>query len=261
MAKYEPYICTECGAEGCRLWRHLEEQVPRRMVEDSNTATRAWHHETVRTKRLFCRTKRLFCGPCGRAIFGLNGLLDHHLRKTTRIGDLVPAVPVPTGGFYHFATRIPERIESWWLALPTCLDACVMPDGQIRLIDQDNYVNTKRIADQASTSFEMFAYYDLTPPDLSQCQAEVPNNYSFMTLGGQPGTRSRCVNMPVVIATEKRPGSDGKRGSMSLCERCWGVFKNTYDDSYASIRPAPKPRSYPDTQPDPALYGRPKGSW
>lgn len=59
----------------------------------------------------------------------------------------------------------------------------------------------------------------LTPPDPKQCQAEVPNGNSFMTLGGRPG-RERCTNKPLWIATEKVPGADGLTGSMSLCQRC-----------------------------------------
>jgi len=60
---------------------------------------------------------------------------------------------------------------------------------------------------------------DLTPPDLTRCQAEKPNDESFMTIGGGP-KRVRCTVKPTVIATEKMPGPDGLRGSMSLCSAC-----------------------------------------
>lgn len=57
----------------------------------------------------------------------------------------------------------------------------------------------------------------LTPPDKKQCQAEWLGG-SFMTLG--PRQMERCTNKPTVIVTEKYPGPDGERGSMSLCDRC-----------------------------------------
>jgi hypothetical protein len=62
----------------------------------------------------------------------------------------------------------------------------------------------------------------LTPPDLSRCQADVPNGHSFMTLGGRPGLE-RCTNATAVVVEEREPGSDGQRGSMGLCGRCLGV--------------------------------------
>ena len=59
----------------------------------------------------------------------------------------------------------------------------------------------------------------LTPADPARCQAEKPNGYSFMTLGGVPG-RERCSSAPSVIATEAKPGADGQTGQMSLCDEC-----------------------------------------
>lgn len=64
----------------------------------------------------------------------------------------------------------------------------------------------------------------LTPPDLKQCQAEKPNGHTFMTLGGRPGLE-RCRTKPVWIAKEIKPGEDGQRGSMSLCNACRRVME------------------------------------
>lgn len=61
----------------------------------------------------------------------------------------------------------------------------------------------------------------LDPPDLAQCQAEILEG-SFMTLG--PRKYIRCTAKPVVIAKETKAGSDGQKGSMSLCESCRLVF-------------------------------------
>ena len=74
----------------------------------------------------------------------------------------------------------------------------------------------------------------LVPPDKNRCQAEKPNGHSFMTLGGHPG-RVRCEAAPTVIAKETKPGKDGKRGSMSLCDSCLAVMvKQCGGDSFTS---------------------------
>lgn len=74
----------------------------------------------------------------------------------------------------------------------------------------------------------------LTPPDPKRCQAE---SRSFMTLG--PG-RVRCSNTPTVIITEKKPGPDGQRGSMSLCAECLPVFKKEHPEISITETPVSK---------------------
>ena len=74
----------------------------------------------------------------------------------------------------------------------------------------------------------------LTPPDLKQCQALIPNGNTFMTLGGRPG-HERCENKPVWLATEKRAAEDGLVGSMTLCENCKEVFLKQMGDDYAIL--------------------------
>jgi len=74
----------------------------------------------------------------------------------------------------------------------------------------------------------------LVPPDRDRCQADVPNGYSFMTLGGQPG-RTRCIEKPMFIATENKPGSDGQIGSMSLCANCLQQFRKQMSLDYATV--------------------------
>jgi len=69
----------------------------------------------------------------------------------------------------------------------------------------------------------------LTPPDPACCQAE--KGGAFM-LG--PGLM-RCSAKPTVIATEKKPGADGVRGSMSLCTECQGVLVERMGDDYANF--------------------------
>ena len=80
----------------------------------------------------------------------------------------------------------------------------------------------------------------LTPPDALQCQAEVPNGNTFMTLGGQPG-RTRCTKPPTVIATEKSPGNDGQIGCMSMCTECFIVYCGMGGYSKANFREITRP--------------------
>ena len=74
----------------------------------------------------------------------------------------------------------------------------------------------------------------LTPPDKKRCQAEKPNGYTFMTLGGVPGLE-RCKNKPDFICTENKPGEDGQRGSMSLCIGCASVMRKQLGRDFATI--------------------------
>lgn len=61
---------------------------------------------------------------------------------------------------------------------------------------------------------------NLTPPDFERCQA-CPNvaRHSPFSLGPMP-TPVRCDSRPVWLAVETKPGDDGLRGSMTLCQPC-----------------------------------------
>lgn len=75
----------------------------------------------------------------------------------------------------------------------------------------------------------------LTPPDFDRCQAEKPNGHSFMTLGGRPGLE-RCDRKPTVLVTEKKPGADGRAGSMTLCDGCLAVFRKQMPKDLVDIK-------------------------
>lgn len=71
----------------------------------------------------------------------------------------------------------------------------------------------------------------LTPPDRTRCQAEhLAGAFSF-----GPPSWVRCKNVPIVIATERKSGPDGRRGSMSLCAACFNVFKRKRGDDHATF--------------------------
>lgn len=69
----------------------------------------------------------------------------------------------------------------------------------------------------------------LIPPDKKRCQTEVTHGpFPFRMGGSLYGSLydvERCKNEPVAVAKEKKPGPDGKRGSMSLCGRCLDDLK------------------------------------
>lgn len=105
----------------------------------------------------------------------------------------------------------------------------------------------------------------LVKPDLDRCQAEKPGNGPFI-LGGEIGDprngyRVRCRSKPTVIARERQPGEDGRRGSMSLCNDCKRAFIDQLGSDHADfkdIRPKPKRKKPPDRTPQsgPVLDGR-----
>ena len=66
----------------------------------------------------------------------------------------------------------------------------------------------------------------LVPPDRVRCQAEIREGGSFMQLGRH--AFQRCASAPTVIVRETKPGRDGRRGSMSLCQSCLDVFKERF---------------------------------
>jgi hypothetical protein len=74
----------------------------------------------------------------------------------------------------------------------------------------------------------------LTPPDLERCQAESSNGHSFMTIGGRP-EMVRCYHGASYVAIENKPGKDGQKGSMSLCDACRVAFLRFFGPSYATV--------------------------
>lgn len=60
---------------------------------------------------------------------------------------------------------------------------------------------------------------DLESPSFDQCQAMVRPKHGPFILGPKP-RHEQCRNKPVWIATEIIAGTDGKQGSMSLCQEC-----------------------------------------
>ena len=73
----------------------------------------------------------------------------------------------------------------------------------------------------------------LTPVDKKQCQANIQIN-NFMSMGGFI-RQERCKNLPLYIAKENKPGEDGRRGSMSLCDSCVDNLLRQFPVDYATL--------------------------
>lgn len=59
---------------------------------------------------------------------------------------------------------------------------------------------------------------------------------SFMTFGPRPPAE-QCKNTPTVVAKENKPGDDGRRGSMALCDECKEELIRRAGKDYASFTP------------------------
>jgi hypothetical protein len=80
----------------------------------------------------------------------------------------------------------------------------------------------------------------LTKPDLKQCQADITTTAPFMQMGGPPRTTSRCKNVPTVLVREEKPGPDGQRGSMTVCDTCLGHLRKQRPTGIKCTRITPK---------------------
>jgi hypothetical protein len=61
----------------------------------------------------------------------------------------------------------------------------------------------------------------LEPVDHARCQADVKSAYNPWIMGGDVGGKwGRCKNKATWYVREVKPGSDGRRGAMSLCDSC-----------------------------------------
>jgi len=72
----------------------------------------------------------------------------------------------------------------------------------------------------------------LIPPDLERCQAEW-SSYNAFVMGGPTRTSGRCEAKPEFVAAEKDVGSDGKRGSMTVCADCRKILEKQVADGKA----------------------------
>lgn len=92
-----PYVCSECGAHGVRLWRQYQ---------------------------TFLSHIKLKCRECSEieqapALERKKELVKRHpsMSESLEIGWRVPALPDDTGTFWGYCSAPQERWD-WWKALP-----------------------------------------------------------------------------------------------------------------------------------------------
>lgn len=94
----DEYVCAQCGATGCKLWREYQ------------TAP-----------------AYLLCARCAavdqeKSIDDLDGngtYTDEAGYRTSAIDWFVPAIPTAEGGSYWGYTSVPQEGLLWWQRLPT----------------------------------------------------------------------------------------------------------------------------------------------
>ncbi len=95
-----PYVCTECGVEGVKLWREYQ---------------------------TFADYTRLLCASCALADQKETGPVDdagyrphgQRIGRTDQIGWFVPAVLDEEGTSFWGYTSVPQDRITWWRGLPT----------------------------------------------------------------------------------------------------------------------------------------------
>lgn len=81
------YVCTECGAENCKLWRQYQ---------------------------TFLNHIKLMCADCTEA----NQHRKIDLSKGDQCGWMIPAVPTVENDTFWGYTSVPTELVAWWKALP-----------------------------------------------------------------------------------------------------------------------------------------------
>ena len=61
---------------------------------------------------------------------------------------------------------------------------------------------------------------ELIPPDSTRCQCFITPAHGPFRFGPR-SKPEQCSNLTTFIATEKKPGADGEKGSMSICLSCY----------------------------------------
>lgn len=91
------YICHDCDATSCKLWRHYN---------------------------MFLDHQTLLCVDCagkkqGRDVSGMNENGYEATEQTDQIGNLIPAVPTEENDTFWGYTSVPSEGVEWWRQLPT----------------------------------------------------------------------------------------------------------------------------------------------
>lgn len=91
------YVCAECGATNCKLWREYQTFDPQLLCCDCAGKDQEKDVSTMDHR----------------------GMRDTDMGPTDQIGWYVPAVPDEEGLGYWGYTSVPVEGVAWWRSLPT----------------------------------------------------------------------------------------------------------------------------------------------
>lgn len=96
-----PYVCTDCGQGGKKLWRKAGNGDDKRRLQCALCA---------------CKQDNIL-----GSVFNERGEhFDSKLkRRVNTIGRRVPAIPQTEGREFHWTHDTPEEAQLWWESLPT----------------------------------------------------------------------------------------------------------------------------------------------
>jgi hypothetical protein len=68
--------------------------------------------------------------------------------------------------------------------------------------------------------------------DHMRCQADIKSAYNPWVMGGDVGGKwGRCTEKPTWYVREVKPGKDGRKGAMALCDSCKVICEKQVGDS------------------------------
>lgn len=98
------YLCAQCGATHCKLWRQYNTFGPDLLCAECAAGDQAVDISDMDSDGRYPSTL----------------LPGHH--RIDQIGWLIPAVPTEEGGAYWGYTSVPELGCAWWRRLPNAED-------------------------------------------------------------------------------------------------------------------------------------------
>lgn len=78
-------------------------------------------------------------------------------------------------------------------------------------------------------------------PTDTRCMATRPLPGADQVTSPLYGARERCKATAVLYATQRKPGPNGQRGMMKLCDACWQILVAQLGADYATAQKIDKP--------------------
>jgi hypothetical protein len=112
------YVCTGCGASGCKLWRQYQtfaEHIQLLCAKCSGADISTLDANGTVESTIFKRGEKVSQHGTGKV--GVLGDPDFPVPRTDQLGGLMPAVPTENGDTYWGYTSTPDEGCRWWKSL------------------------------------------------------------------------------------------------------------------------------------------------